>query len=203
VADLAEVRAAIEAVEQQLSDARAQLEDAETSIERLNQERAEAEGRVAITRRAVTDFEERLKEQRQALVDATREAALEGYKRAVKDRDAAVEQVVGAVRALIAAFEGVGVARNAVAGAAQEARRLGAVVPQALPPEPRVPDDEWSRLHELIGASSQARLDEELIAAAARSGNYLRIKELPPHLREAARARLTAPAAGVRRGSES
>lgn len=199
VADLEELRAAIEAVEEQLTDARAQLQESETTIERLHAARVEAEGRFAITRRAVLDFEQRLEEQQKALVKATREAAIAGYERAVGERDAAIEQVIAAARTLIAAFEAAEAARKSVAGAAQEARRVRAVVPNVPPPESSIPEEEWARLHELVGAHSQARLDEELIAAAVRSNNPLVVKELPPYLREAARARVRAAGDEARR----
>jgi chromosome segregation ATPase len=192
VADLDGLKAAIARVEQQLAEARAQLRESEATIERLNAARVEAEGRSAITRRAVSDFEDRLEEQRQALVSATREAAAAGYERAVRERDAAVEQAMAAVRTLIAAFEALNAARESVAKAAQEARHARAVVPSLPPAESSVSEEEWRRLHELLGAQSQARLDEELLAAAARSGNPLVIEKLPPHLREAARARVRA-----------
>ena len=199
MADTKELQAAIEAVEEQLSDARAQLEESQATIERLNEARVEAEGRFAITSRAVSDFEQRLAEQRQALVKATKEAAAASYERAVRERDAAVEQSIAAVRTLIAALEAVEAARNAVKEAATEARRVRAVVPNAPPVEPSATADEWARLHELVGAHSQARLDEELLAAAVQSDNPLVIKDLPPHLREAARARVRAAGDEARR----
>ena len=162
VSDLDGLKAAIAGVEEQLADARAQLRESEATIERLNATRIEAEGRFAITRRAVSDFEARLEEQRRALVSATREAAAAGYERAMRERDAAVEQAMAAVRTLIVAFEALDAARESVPKAAQEARRAGAVVPSVPPAESSVSEEEWRRLHELLGAQSQARLDEEL-----------------------------------------
>ena len=197
--DPEELRAAIKAVQDQLADARDQLEESQATIERLNAARVEAEGRFAITRRAVSDFEERLAEQQKALIQATKDAALGEYERAVRERDAAIEQAMAAVRTLIAALEAVEAARKTVSIAAQEARRARAIVPNVPPPESSVSADEWTRLHELVGAHSQARLDEELLAAAVQSNNPLVIKDLPPHLREAARARVRAAGEEARR----
>ena len=197
VADLAELKATIEAVERELAEAREQLRESESTVERIDEARVQAEGRLAIARRAVSSFEERLGEQRQALLAATREAAVEAYQRAVRERDAAVERAAIAVRAVISAYEAIEAARATVADAAEEARRLGATVPRMPPPEPRLPEEDWTRVHQVLGAASQARLDEELVAAAAASNRMSALENLPPHLREAARARR------ARRGSHA
>jgi len=172
---------------QDLEAAVAQARDAEEVLERLEASQSEAAGRLALASRARADLEQRLAEVQAALRIAEREHAEQAYRQALTERDEAAEAGAAAIKHVLAVVEELDQAEAALSVAWDEAIRLGAKLPDALPTEPAVYAHEWSRLEQLLRQKAQWQLERDLVEAAAASPMGDAIKDLPVHLQQLAK----------------
>lgn len=185
------LRTTLDALEEELERARMRLQEGQAEIVDLERRKAEAAGSVVVAERAIKELEERLAEEREALARVERLAEAEREVSArVGERDAVARDLGQAVTALLTQLDELDAARQRVAMAHHAVRALegrGAV--RAAPPEPDEFVQSWERLVERLREDLGAKLDRDLIEAAARSPFGNAINDLPIHLRTLAAER--------------
>jgi vacuolar-type H+-ATPase subunit I/STV1 len=186
----AEIEATLATAAERLRLTEERLHELTDRLAKMDEEREAILGQAALTKQAIADYQQHHERLQQELADATRrEEADAAFQQAVDARDVALDQASAAVAAVAAAFERLDAARQA---AVQAHTHLQSVNPRArsMPPEPTDFHERWAAVAPLLQKELGVQLESELVEAAARSGNYLVVKNLPEHLRELASQRL-------------
>ena len=184
-----QVEEQIRALSARRAETEQQLRQSEQRLTEVENEHKELEGAVNLARRAMADLDahaERLKDElRLAAIEEARDAVA----KAVEARQTAAEEAADAVRQLRAAYDRLERARVAVGDAQAAVRNLGISRDPPVEPEQTLFEDEWQSLAPLVENELNTRLDAQIVAAAAGSGNPYDIDALPQHLQVLARAR--------------
>jgi chromosome segregation ATPase len=191
--DATHLIAALAALEDELARAQSRLHAGQQEIEDLEKRKAETEGTVVLARRAISDLERRLAEQREVLARQQRlDEARDRLGQAVADRDAAATRLAATAETLIAQLDELSSMKETVTTARQAVHAAGERRTIDLPREPAELREAWDRLIERIRTDLGNQLEHELLDAAARSPFGNAIRDLPAHLRAAARERRAA-----------
>jgi hypothetical protein len=185
----ADVEARLRVAEERRRQAEERLAAQARRLEEIDEERASLLGEAALAERSIADFdayEEQLRRELHAIAAAEAEDA---FRRAIAARDQAVEKAADAVRALVAAVGDLAAARDGALAAHREWLAHDASAPVDVPLEPALFEAAWDAAAETIRAAGDARRQEELVEAAARSFDAGPLNDLPEHLRERARER--------------
>jgi hypothetical protein len=146
-----------------------------------------------LAQRAISDLERRLAEQREVLARQQRlDEARDRLGQAVADRDAAATRLAATAETLIAQLDELSSMKETVTTARQAVHAAGERRTIDLPREPAELREAWDRLIERIRTDLGNQLEHELLDAAARSPFGNAIRDLPAHLRAAARERRAA-----------
>lgn len=188
--DRAELEATLATAAERVRLTELRLQELADRLVEMDEERESLLGQAALTKQAIADYKQYQERVQQELMDATRrEEAEAAFQRSVDARDAALEEASASVANLAEAFDRVNAARDAVARSHVELKALNPRA-RAAPPEPTGFRERWTAIAPLVEQELQIRLESELVEAAARSGNYHVIKDLPDHLQELANQRL-------------
>jgi chromosome segregation ATPase len=191
--DATQLIADLSALEEELARAQSRLHSGQQEIEELEKRKAETEGTVVLARRAISDLERRLAEQREVLARQQRlEEARDRLAQAVADRDAAATRLAATAETLLVQLDELSSMGEAMTTARQAVHAAGDRRTIELPREPAELREAWGRLIERIRADLGNQLEQELLEAAARSPFGNAIRDLPAHLRAAARERRAA-----------
>ncbi|HEX3225218.1 MAG TPA: hypothetical protein VHQ89_03905 [Gaiellaceae bacterium] len=191
--DATHLIAALAALEDELARAQSRLHAGQQEIEDLEKRKAETEGTVVLAQRAISDLERRLAEQREVLARQQRlDEARDRLGQAVADRDAAATRLAATAETLIAQLDELSSMKETVTTARQAVHAAGERRTIDLPREPAELREAWDRLIERIRTDLGNQLEHELLDAAARSPFGNAIRDLPAHLRAAARERRAA-----------
>jgi chromosome segregation ATPase len=166
-----------------------QLRRSEQRLAELEDEQKELEGALMSARRAVADLDAQAEQLEHELRLAVVEEARDGFAEAVRARQAATEEAAAAARQLRAAHDRLQQSRQAVDKAHAKLRDLGVREDAPVEHEQTLLEDEWRSLAQLVEDELNARLQEQIVAAAASSGNPSDIEALPEHLQALARER--------------
>jgi chromosome segregation ATPase len=191
--DATHLIAALAALEDELARAQSRLHAGQQEIEDLEKRKAETEGTVVLAQRAISDLERRLAEQREVLARQQRlDEARDRLGQAVADRDAAATRLAATAETLIAQLDELSSMKETVTTARQAVHAAGERRTIDLPREPAELREAWDRLIERVRTDLGNQLEHELLDAAARSPFGNAIRDLPAHLRAAARERRAA-----------
>jgi DNA repair exonuclease SbcCD ATPase subunit len=191
--DAAHLVADLAALEEELARAQSRLHAGQQEIEELEKRKAETQGSVILAERAISDLERRLAEQREVLARRQRlEEARDRLAQAIADRDAAATRLAATAEALMVQLDELSALGDTVTTAQQAVQAAGDRRTLELPGEPAELRDAWNRLIERIRTQLGSQLEHELLEAAARSPFGNAIRDLPAHLRAAARERRAA-----------
>jgi hypothetical protein len=155
----------------------------------LEDQRAELEGQTVLARRAITDYEQYLERLHGELAAIEVEEARSALEAAVAARDRAAEHAAEAARSLRSAHEALQAQRRGVVQAQRDLLALDRSAQVVVPAEEPAYEDAWHELAPLVEDELDVRLDSEIVAAAAKSGNVHEIERLPEHLQVLARER--------------
>jgi SMC interacting uncharacterized protein involved in chromosome segregation len=189
--DIERLRSDLRALEEELERSRERLREGQEQLASLEELRGQAAGAVALARRSIEDIEGRAVEQQQALAELERlEEEQAAFAALIGQRDAAAASFAASADRALADLDALDSVRSLLGDSQRAAVQRGRRVENfMIPDEPEHVQTAWSRLTERIGSGLQQALDDELIAAAARSPMGAEIKNLPEHLQAAARER--------------
>jgi hypothetical protein len=159
----------------QAEEAQAAAASLERELEERKAQLEEVERRVLLIRGELDACDQLMAETQEKLRAAQRQEALDRREEAARR----LADLISTVLDELEAYE----------TADQTASRLAR--PGGLP-QPEVLGDSWERLKQAVQERTDTQLDDELIEAAIQSRMPDAINALPPHLREAARARVQA-----------
>jgi chromosome segregation ATPase len=186
-------RAEAEAKLTEIAARRAQAQEKVTENDRrlaaLEEQRLELEGQTALARRAITDYEQYLDRLQEELVAIEIDEAHSVLAAAVAARDRAAKDAADAARNLRAAHDGLQANRQAVEDARRRLLSLDRSSKTVVPPEEPTYEAAWRELAPVVENELDVRLESEIVAAAAKSGNIHEIERLPEHLQVLARER--------------
>jgi chromosome segregation ATPase len=181
--DADELAREVESLHEELEAARARARQLETTLTHLDEQRTETENRLELSERQITDLAEQMERRQTELEEAREQALFDAFLEVVARRDAAAHEAAVRLDTAVGAVAAIRRRRNETAAAlADVPARLGA----AIPDEPREFEEAWARMVELVRANLAAKLEDELVDAAAASPAGRAIQELPVHLRELA-----------------
>jgi chromosome segregation ATPase len=166
-----------------------QLRRSEQRLAEVESEQKELEGAVNLARRAIADLNAHAEKLKEELKVAAIEEARAAVAQATQARQTAEEEAANAARQLRAAYDRLQQVRQAVDEAQAALDNLGIRPDAPLEPEQSVFQDEWQSLAPLVENELNTRLEAQMVAAAADSGNPFDIEALPAHLQVLARAR--------------
>jgi chromosome segregation ATPase len=166
-------------LEQRLATLRARAEEEESAYSELEGQVHELSEKLELTRREVADLNALLMEKRTEFIKAEYDVAFQAREDAAARLAAAISEVLaeldlyGQAQRTLAALQGGPDARDTQA-------------------EPELATTSWERLVNAVEQRIKELYENELIETASRSASPSAIRELPEHLREAARARIRA-----------
>jgi chromosome segregation ATPase len=187
--DPREVEEKLSILEVRRREAEASLQESADRLAALEDELATTLGKRKLAERQAADIDEYMERLHRELAAAKVADARDAVKEAVRVRDVAIEEASEAAAELGSAIERIASARDALQEAHKRLRNLDRQAPRTPPPEPCDFDERWRTLAPKVEAELGARLETELVEAAARSHNYLMVEQLPEHLQELARQR--------------
>jgi hypothetical protein len=168
-----------EQLEQKLATLRARAEEEESTYSEIAGQAHELSEKLGLTRREVADSTRLLMEKRTEFIKAEYDVAFQAREEAAARLAEAISQVLAELdlyaqaQQALAALQGGRYARDAQA-------------------EPELATQSWERLVNVVGQRINELYEEELVETASRSLRPSAIRELPEHLREAARERTRA-----------
>ena len=187
--DRAEAEAKLAEIAARREQAQEKVSENDRRLALLEEQRVELEGQTALARRAITDYEQYLERLHEELVSIEIEEAHSALGAAVAARDRAAQEAADAALRLRSAHQGLQAERQAVEEARRSLLALDRTAQAAVPPEEPAYADAWRDLAPLLEEELDVRLESEIVAAAAKSGNVHEIERLPEHLQVLARER--------------
>jgi|SRR3954447_16891404 chromosome segregation ATPase len=187
--DRAEAEAKLAEIAARREQAQEKVSENAQRLAALEEQRVELEGQTALARRAITDYEQYLERLHGELAAIEVEEAHSALDEAVRARDQLAELTAEAARNLRSAHDALQAQRRAVEEARRDLLALDRSAPAVVPPEEPAYEDAWRDLAPLVKDELDVRLESEIVAAAAKSGNVHEIERLPEHLQVLARER--------------
>jgi ABC-type phosphate transport system auxiliary subunit len=166
-------------LEQKLATLRARAEEDESTYSELEGQVHELNQQLVLTRREVADLERLLMEKRREFLKAEYDVAFQAREEAAARLAEAISQVLAELDLYAQAQQALAVLQGG-----PDARDAKA--------EPELVTQSWERLVNAVGQRINELFEDELIETASRSLRPSAIRELPEHLREAARERTRA-----------
>lgn len=165
-------------LEQRLATLRARAEEEESAYSELEGQVHELSEKLELTRREVGDLNALLMEKRTEFIKAEYDVAFQAREDAAARLAEAISQVLAEL--------------DLYAQAQQDLAALQGGPDARDQTEPELATTSWERLVNAVEQRIKELYENELIEAASRSASPGAIRELPEHLREAARARIRA-----------
>jgi chromosome segregation ATPase len=187
--DRAEAEAKLAEIAARREQAREKVTENDRRLAALEEQRLELEGQTALARRAITDYEQYLDRLQEELVAIEIDEAHSVLAAAVAARDRAAKDAADAARNLRAAHDGLQANRQTVEEARRRLLSLDRSSKTVVPPEEPTYEAAWRELAPVVENELDVRLETEIVAAAAKSGNIHEIERLPEHLQVLARER--------------
>ena len=166
-------------LEQKLGTLRTRAEEEESTLSQLEGQVHELSEKRVLTRRAAAELEDLLVQKRAEFIRAEYDVAFQA-------REQAAARLAEAISQALAEIDIYDRAQQALAalGGGQDAHDAQA--------EPEVVTTSWERLVNAVQQRIIEQHENELVEIASRSLSPAAIRELPEHLRDAARARIRA-----------
>jgi len=163
-------------LEQKLATLSARAEEEESTYSELEGQVHELNEKLVLTRREVADLKRLLMEKRAEFIKAEYDVAFQA-------REEAAARLAEAISQVLAELDLYAQAQQALAAlhGGPDARA-----------EPELATQSWERLVNAVGQRINELFEDELVETASRSQRPSAIRELPEHLREAARERTRA-----------
>lgn len=166
-------------LEQKLSTLRTRADEEESTFSELEGQVHELSEKLALTRREVVNVEGLLTEKRTEFIKAEYDVAFQAREEAAARLAEAISQVLAELAVYDRAQQALAALHGGPDGYDAQA-------------EPELATESWNRLVNAVQQRITEQYENELIEMASRSPSPAAIRELPEHLREAARARVRA-----------
>ena len=166
-------------LEQRLATLRARAEEEESAYSELEGQVHELSGKLELTRHEVADFNALLIEKRTEFIKAEYDVAFQA-------REDAAARLAEAISHVLAELDLYAQAQQALAAL------QGGPDAHDAQAEPELATTSWERLVNAVQQRINEHYENALIETASRDPRPSAIRELPEHLREAARARVRA-----------
>jgi hypothetical protein len=166
-------------LEQKLATLRARAEEEESTYSELEGQVHELSEKLVLTRREVADLSRLVMDKRTEFIKAEYDVAFQAREEAAAQLAETISQVLAELDLYDQAQQALATLQGGPAG--REAQG-----------EPELATTSWERLINAVQQRINEQYENELIETASRSPSPSAIRELPEHLREAARARVRA-----------